>query len=56
MLGLALALSRGEFVELLLAHRFIHALGCTFELARARLAAFGGERGRLSAALLTWLA
>ena len=44
MLGLALALGRGEFVELLLAHRFVHALGCTFELARARLAALGGER------------
>ena len=33
MLGLALALGQGEFVELLLAHRLVHALGRTAELA-----------------------
>jgi hypothetical protein len=52
VLGLALALGQGEFVELLLAHRLVHALGRTAELADARLAALGGER-RTGGFLLT---
>src|SRR5437762_4912547 len=41
----SLALGLGEFLELLFAHRFIHALGSAFELALLGLAALCGECG-----------
>src|SRR5688572_14531478 len=44
-LRLALALGRGEFLELLLAHRFDHLLRRALELALRRIAALGRQSG-----------
>src|SRR5438270_12045365 len=43
VLGFALALGRGHFLELLLAHRRRHRLRCAFELALGRVATLGGQ-------------
>src|SRR5713101_2976388 len=43
--GLALALGRGELLELFLGHRLVHRFGGSFQLEDLPLAALGRERG-----------
>src|SRR6185312_8630710 len=45
VLGLALALGRGEVLKLILAHRLVHLLRCALQVADLLVAAFGGKRG-----------